>query len=179
MKQKIRWIVYTSVMLALLIALQWITKPLGQIVTGSCVNAMLALTALLFGIGSGITVASLSPVFAFALGIAPNPVVLPAIMLGNVAFSVLFCCIYGKSIWRRILAWLIAAGVKFAGMYLLVVVMICNWLSDTLTGAGILKPPMLTALCATFSWPQLVTALIGGALALVLVPALKRALPQH
>jgi hypothetical protein len=35
---------------------------------------------------------------------------------------------------------------------------------------------MLKALPATFSWPQLITALIGGAVALAMVPALRKAL---
>ena len=42
--------------------------------------------------------------------------------------------------------------------------------------SGIMKEPMLKALPATFSYPQLVTALIGGAVALVMVPGLRKAL---
>lgn len=55
------------------------------------------------------------------------------------------------------------------------------WITQTaimlaLLGAGILKAPMLNALPATFSWPQLVTALIGGGIALLIVPVLRKAL---
>ena len=39
-----------------------------------------------------------------------------------------------------------------------------------------MKAPMLKALPATFSWPQLITALIGGAVALVITPVLRKAL---
>ena len=35
MNKKIRWITETAVMLALLVCLQALTKPLGQLVTGS------------------------------------------------------------------------------------------------------------------------------------------------
>jgi len=35
---------------------------------------------------------------------------------------------------------------------------------------------MLTALPATFSWPQLFTALIGGGIALLITPILRKAL---
>ena len=38
MRKKILWITETAVMLSLLVALQAITKPMGQMVTGSCVN---------------------------------------------------------------------------------------------------------------------------------------------
>ena len=47
MNKKILWITETAVMLALLVTLQAVTKPLGQLVTGSCVNAVLAITVLL------------------------------------------------------------------------------------------------------------------------------------
>ena len=57
MNKNVRWITETAVMLALLVALQAVTKPLGQLVTGSCVNAVLALAVLFAGLGSGITVA--------------------------------------------------------------------------------------------------------------------------
>lgn len=41
MNKKTLWITETAVMIALLVALQWATKPLGQFVTGSCVNLVL------------------------------------------------------------------------------------------------------------------------------------------
>ena len=62
MNKKVRWITETAVMLALLVALQALTKGFGQFVTGSCVNAVLAVTVLTAGLGSGIVVAVLSPV---------------------------------------------------------------------------------------------------------------------
>ena len=83
MNKKIRWITETAVMLALLVAMQAVTKPLGQLVTGSCVNTVLAITVLLSGIYSGVTVAVISPVLAYLLGIAPQILTVPAIMVGN------------------------------------------------------------------------------------------------
>ena len=49
MRKKVLWITETAVMLALLVTLQALTKPMGQLVTGSCVNAVLAIAVLLFG----------------------------------------------------------------------------------------------------------------------------------
>ena len=72
MNRKVRWITETAVLLALLVVLQYATRPLSQIVTGSCVNAVLAVTVLLAGTGSGVTVALISPVMAYLLGIAPS-----------------------------------------------------------------------------------------------------------
>ena len=134
MNKKVRWITETAVMLALLVALQALTKGFGQFVTGSCVNAVLAVTVLTAGMGSGIVVAVLSPVLANLLGIAPLILVLPAIKV------------------------------------------VCGVMAPSLLAAGTLKEPMLKALPATFSWPQVVTALIGGGIALLIVPVIRRAL---
>lgn len=69
MNKKTLWITETAVMIALLVALQWATKPLGQFVTGSCVNLVLGVSALVGGLWCGLTVALVSPFFAFLLGI--------------------------------------------------------------------------------------------------------------
>ena len=179
MNRKIRWITETAIMLALLVTLQALTKGFGQLVTGSCVNAVLAVTVLVGGIAGGLTVALISPVLAFLLGIAPQILTVPAIMGGNAVYVVLLYLLAdrnGKNLLRQIAAWLIAALAKFAALYFLVVKILCGVLAEPLLAAGTMKPPMLQALPATFSWPQLITALIGGAVALVIVPVLRKAL---
>lgn len=173
MRQKTLWLVRTALMLALLIALQALTRPLGQLVTGSCVNALLALTALLSGHGSGAVVALLSPVFAFVLGIAPQILTVPAIMAGNLVY-VLLLALPVRALWQRALVWLAAAAAKFALLYGAVAGLLCSLFADALLAQGLLKAPMLTALPATFSWPQLLTALIGGGVALLLAPVLQK-----
>lgn len=183
MRKKVLWITQTAVMLAMLIALQAITKPLGQLVTGSCVNAVLAVTVLLIGLSSGITVSVISPVFAFLFGIAPNFVTVLPIMIANVCFVVLLHLIAGKGkpFWRQAAALIVAAAVKFGVLYFLVVIVICGLAQGLLLGQKIgdivvLAPPMLDMLPAMFTWPQLFTALIGGGAALLIVPVLKKAL---
>ena len=69
----------------------------------------------------------------------------------------------------------------FAVLYLLVVQVICGLASGALLGQKLgenvlLAPPMLQKLPAMFTWPQLFTALIGGAVALLIVPVLRKAL---
>ena len=179
MNKKIRWITETAILLALLVTLQAVTKGFGQLVTGSCVNAVLAIAALVGGLASGLTVALISPVLAFLLGIAPQILTVPAIMVGNAVYVVLLYVLAdksGKNLPRQVGAWLAAAVVKAGVLYLLVAKLICGLLADRLLAAGTLKPPMLQALPATFSWPQLVTALIGGAVALLIAPLLRKAL---
>lgn len=184
MHKKTLWITETAVMLALLIALQAITKPMGQLITGSCVNAVLAISVLLAGMASGITIALVSPVCAYLFGIAPNFVTVLPIMIGNVCFVVLLRLIAGSShkpVWRQPVALIAAAGVKFAVLYLLVVKVICGIASGALLGRKlgeivVLAPPMLEMLPTMFAWPQLFTALIGGAVALLIAPVLRKAL---
>ena len=177
--KKIRWITETAIMLALLVTLQSLTKPMGQLVTGSCVNAILAVSALVGGLSCGATVALISPVLAYLLGIAPQVLTVPAIMVGNTVYVVLLSLLAdksGKNLLKQLIAWVTAAAAKFASLYAIVVWLICGVLAQNLMASGMLKEPMLKALPATFSWPQLFTALIGGAVALAIVPVLRKAL---
>lgn len=182
MNKNVRWITETAVMVAVLVTLQALTKPMGQLVTGSCVNAVLAISVLVGGLGCGVTVALFSPVLAFLLGIAPQILTVPAIIVGNTVFVVLHYVLAdrtGKNIGKQCVTWLAAAAAKFATLYAIVVWLICGVMSESLLAAGTLKAPMLQALPATFSWPQLATALIGGAVALLIVPTLRTALKKN
>ena len=176
--EKVLWTVRTGVLLALLVGLQAATKPLGQLVTGSCVNTVLAVAALIGGMSCGLTIAVISPVLAYLLGIAPQAVTVPAIMVGNCVYVVGLSLLYADAIPRRILAWLTASAAKAAVLYGIVAWLICGVLAPTLLQSGLLKEPMLTKLPAMFSWAQLFTALIGGALAMVTVPLVKKALKK-
>ncbi len=189
MKKRILWITETSAMLALLICLQWVGSLIPdqmtkQLITGSLVNCVLAVTVLVAGIGSGITVAVISPVCAFLFGIAPNFITVVPIMLGNVCYVVLLWLIAGKTLkplWKQPVALVTASVVKFFVLYLLVVEVICGLAADSLLGKKVgdivvLAPKMLKMLPTMFAWPQLITALIGGAVALLIVPILKKAI---
>lgn len=171
MKKKTLWITQTAALIAVLIVLQSVTAAAGQIVTGSCVNAVLAVAALLGGVSCGLTVAVLSPFCAFVLGIGPQLIaIVPAIALGNAVYVVLLS-VLTKDKKSAVLAWLAASAVKFVTLYLVVVQLLCRVLP--------LKQPQIDTFSAMFSLPQLITALIGGAVALVVVPLLKKALKRN
>ena len=189
MSKKIRWITETAVMLALLVTLQWVgsfipEQMTKQLITGTMVNCVLAVTVLLAGLGSGITVALISPVCAFLFGIAPNFITVAPIMAGICCYVALLHLITGKARkfgWQQPVALITAAVVKFGVLYVLVVKLICGLASDALLGKKIgeivvLAPPMLKMLPTMFAWPQLVTALTGGAIALAILPVLRKAL---
>ena len=189
MNKKALWITETAVMLALLVCLQWVgsfvpDQMTKQLLTGTMVNCVLAVTALMVGLSSGITVALISPICAFLFGIAPNFITVLPIMLGNGCYVVLLCFIVGQTRrfgWQQPVALVSAAAVKFGVLYLLVVKVICGVAAGSLLGKKLgetvlLAPPMLKMLPTMFAWPQLVTALTGGAIALVTVPTLRKAL---
>jgi len=118
-------------------------------------------------------------VLAYLVGIAPQILTVPAIMVGNTVFVVLLYFLAGKdskNVLRQLITWISAAAAKFAALYAIVVWLICGVLAEELLASGVLKAPMLKALPATFSWPQLITALIGGGVALLIVPLLRKAL---
>lgn len=189
MSKKIRWITETAVMLALLVSLQWVgsfipEQMTKQLVTGTMVNCVLAVTVLIAGFSSGITVALISPVCAFGFGIAPNFVTVLPIMVGNCCYVAILYFIIGKARkfgWKQPVALGCASLVKFGVLYLLVVKVICGMASGALLGKKVgdivvLAPPMLKMLPTMFAWPQLVTALTGGAIALAITPVLRKAL---
>lgn len=171
---KTQWITKTAVMIALLVVLQAVTKAFGQIVTGTCVNFILALSALTCGLSSAITIAVLSPFFAFLLGIGPAflPIV-PGVSLGNTVLVLVLWLILSRknnesTLAKDILAVGIAALLKFAALYFLIIKIVLPLLS--------LNEKQAAAISASFSWPQLVTAVIGTTLAILVAPRIKKAL---
>ena len=105
-------------MIAVLVALQFVTKPFGQFVTGSCVNLVLTVACLCGGFWCGAATAIISPFFAFLLGIGPALIQLvPAIAVGNlslVAVYAVFRNSAGKTIVGSALTVLLSSAVKFA-----------------------------------------------------------------
>lgn len=165
--KKTLWITQTAALTALLVLLQTVTKAGGQFVTGSCVNAVLAVAVLFSGLWSGVTVALISPFFAFLLGIGPQllPIV-PAIAAGNLVYVLVLHALSGKQLWRQGIGWACAAVCKFLTLNVIVVGLLCRILS--------LSEKQIATFTAMFSWPQLVTALIGGGIALLIVPVLRK-----
>ena len=168
MKNKTFWIAETAVMIALLVALQWASKALGQFVTGSCVNLV-----LVGGVWCGAVVALVSPFCAFLVGVGPAKLaIVPFIAVGNlVLVLVLHFIAGGKPLGlRSYLAVAAAAVCKFVVLFLLVTRVAIPALN--------LPEAAASAMSASFSWPQLVTAAIGGVIAVTIAPAIRKALKR-
>ena len=160
----------TALLIALLVAVQYATKSFGQIVTGSCVNLVLAVTALVCDVWCGSVVALISPFCAFLLGIGtPILRLVPAIALGNLAF-VLILSVHRSGRKHGMLRIGIAAVCKFLLLWALIVKLL-------LPSMG-LPAEKIAARSAAFSYTQLITALLGGTVALLAAPAIKAALDK-
>lgn len=177
---RVMWITRTAVLVALLIALQWATAGTqafaGQYITGSLVNCVLAVAVLFGGLWSGITVALVSPFCAFLLGIGPAMIqIVPCIAVGNLVYALVLWALAGRkegAVWLHFAAVLVAAAAKFATLYVAVVKLVIPMLGEAL------KAPQVQKFTAMFSWPQLVTALIGGVLAMLVLPLLRKAIKR-
>ena len=178
---KIIYITQTAVMLALLIVVQLITRSFGQLVTGSIVNLILLVSVFIIGIYGGVTIAVLSPLLAFLAGIGPAFIqIIPFIAIGNTLYVIIawftargFIAQPGTKDIALSSIGLIAASIsKFLFLWLGIVVFALPLIPG-------IKEKQVAVISASFSWPQLITALTGSILAMMIVPHLKKAIKQR
>ena len=172
MKITTKQIALTGILLAICIVSQFF-KNLSVFITGPIINACLIITVLTAGLVCGIILSIITPVTAFAITGSPVmsavPALIPLVMLGNIVLVVLVWLLYRKlsnSInkdVRLIIGMVVGSIVKAAVMGLT----ISLWLLPTFLPQP-MQEKMLPALQAQFSTVQLITALIGSALALVI-----------
>lgn len=165
-----KFITRTAIILALTILFQSIGRiiPLGQMnqfVTGSLVNACLLIAAASTGIWGGAAVSLLAPFGAILTGAAVPLPFAPFIAVGNFILVLMFIIFKKKHIFGIASGAVLKFGFLFAAINLFV---------------SILKMPSAKAnlMIIAFSWPQLVTAVIGGAIAMLVMKALGKALEK-
>lgn len=173
MKNNIRWITRSAAAIALIIVAQFATAPLKQqLLTGSLVNLILALTTLLFGWKAGAAAAVVSPFIAYLLGINAQMLVVPAIAAGNLVY-VLVTSFLTKQLGGRIssetllhlLSVAAAAVWKFLVQYLLIV----KWIAPSY-----LPEKAQAAMSVNFGLMQLITACIGGTAACLIFSLVRK-----
>jgi len=153
---RISWISRTAILLAIALVFQMGGFP--QFITGPLVNTVLYLATMIVGWQGGILIGIFTPVIAAMRGILPPPLapLIPFIALGNAILVILFFWLKSKN---KIFGIIIASLVKF-----LVLVSAVRLLVQV--------PP---AVAQMMSFPQLVTALAGGFIALLVMNIFKRA----
>lgn len=162
----------TAIFLALLIAVQFVTRSMGQYVTGSLVNLILIASGLMCGLWGGLPSRFFSHLCLLHRTAPDSPRLSPPVALGNAVLVLLWVLIAGAKnapIARQAIALVVAAVAKFLTLYLVIV----KWLVPMVL---ILNEKQTAVLSASFSFPQLITAVIGGVLAMLLVPPLRRAI---
>lgn len=173
---KIKQLTTTAFLLALCLASQFL-KNTSVYLTGSIINCILIIAIVFCGLLSGIILSVITPLSSWLITGSPLmsalPVIIPCIMAGNLLLMLtVWLFIRKKTGSRNLLCGIIAGSVvKTCFMGLTISLLILPLLGPS-TG---LPAPALAATRITFSLTQLITALIGGALALIIVPSLKQA----
>jgi len=174
---KTSWITRTAILIALLITWQMFMGRMtgnNQLIVGTGVNLMLAISVMTGGLWSGVAVGMLSPVFARFLGIGPLWAIVPVIMIGNLAFAILWHLIGNfkigsKQAYSYIIAAPCAALVKFLILYLgvshVVIPMFLN-----------IPEQQANAISNVFGITQFITASLGGVVACAMLPLLRNAI---
>ena len=171
---RILWIVKTAIFISLLVICQVLTSGLSTIITGSLVNLLLIISCMTNDVYSAVSVGIISPILAKIIGIGPLWPLIPFIILGNIVLVLIWQLISNKNIFKNIyfsniISAVLSAIAKFLVLYLgIVKIMIPYFLN--------LPEKKAAMISAMFSFPQIITALIGGAIAVIILPQLNKIL---
>ncbi|WP_352420229.1 ECF transporter S component [Proteiniborus sp.] len=155
MNKKTKTLTRTAILLAIALVFQFV--KMGQLITGSGINAVLIIAAQMCGLPWAAAIGLITPFMAVVLGVTPPAmiVVVPYIVCGNVLYVLTYSLLKKRS---RVVGVAVAALLKFGLLYSVV-----NYFLTV-------KPPIKAAL----SFPQLLTALIGGSIALIILQVMER-----
>lgn len=173
-KKRVLWITHTAVFVALLVVLQAATAPLGNtLITGTVVNLLLIVSVMTCGLGSGLTVAVISPIVAKFIGIGPLWVLIPFIAAGNIILILIWHFLGNRNTIQKYAAYvtalITAAVAKYLVLYLGIVQIAVPFILE-------LPDQQASVISHMFSIPQLITALSGGVIASIILPTLKKAI---
>lgn len=173
MDKKIRFLTRTALLLAVAITFQFVGKfiPYNNFIVGPVINAVLIIATASAGIWSGTAIAVIAPlVSAFTNKAAIAPLIIgfsPFIIIGNFIYLLLYYLLQKKS---RIVG--IAAGSVLKSAFLYASI-------SVFTSAVKMQPKVAATLTNLFSWPQLLTALVGGAVAFAVLAAIGKSLENE
>lgn len=125
-----------------------------QFITGSLVNATLFVAASVLNIQGAALICLLPSLIAISVGTLPSALspLLFDIMIGNILLVTTFITLKNLNYWLRIVA---ASVVKFIFLFSISSLLINELFPEKLASNFLIM----------MSWPQLITALIGGSLA--------------
>ncbi|MEN6313017.1 MAG: ECF transporter S component [Clostridiaceae bacterium] len=170
MDKKILFLTRTALLLAVAITFQFVGKliPYNNFIVGPVVNAVLIIATAVEGLWSGIAIAVIAPLVSAFTNKAPiAPLVLgfsPFIIIGNFIYVLIYYLLRKKS---RITG--IAAGSVLKSGFLYASI-------SVFTSIVKMQPKAAATLTNLFSWPQLLTALVGGAIAFAVLAVIGKSL---
>lgn len=169
----LQFLTRTAMLLALAIIFQNLrylipAGPQSTLIIGSLVNLCIVVATGAVGIASGVIISLITPLVALLQAHLPHPFFAPVTAIGNMAIAFVMYLSIKTNIFAKVSDFtgvIIGAFVKWGVMYFLGISLVLN----TIIPKGTLKPPQVAALSANFNLPQLITALIGGVLGVVIV----------
>lgn len=166
MNKHLKWLTQTALLIACTVVVQSLSKlvPLGpyaNFITGSLVNMCLLISTALVGLSSGAIVGIVTPFIALLTGTAIPIIFVPFVATGNFILVLSFHLLKKHFIMNV----LVPAAVKTAFLYTAINLMLLVMQ---------LAPEKASALLYLFSWPQLITAIIGGFIAIFIVNRISR-----
>ncbi|EPR13472.1 ECF transporter S component [Ruminiclostridium papyrosolvens] len=166
---KIGMITRTAVLLAVVIVVQMAGRslPYNNFIVGPLVNMCVLVAAITAGIGGGVAIAVLSPFTSLINNHAPLAAALllyaPVISVANLILVIVFYLLYNKNKYAGVV---LGSILKFGFLY-----------GSINLFLNIFQfPKFAQRLLAMFSWPQLVTALIGGFIAIPVIMRMRKAI---
>lgn len=134
-----------------------------QAITGPVVNATLFISVTLLGVQNAILVGLIPSLVALSTGLLP-PVLapmIPFIMVGNTILIIVFGYLKEKNFWLGIVT---ASVLKFLFLFS----------TSSIVINLLLKKEIATKVATMMSWPQLLTALVGGIIAFMFLKSIKK-----
>lgn len=125
-----------------------------QMITGVIVNATLFISTMFLGIRAGILIGLFPSLIAFSVGLLPIAIapMIPFIMMGNIILVLSFDYLKNRNYWLRIIT---SSALKFVFLFS----------ASSIVVNLVLKTEVANRVAAIMSWPQFLTAIIGGGIA--------------
>ncbi len=133
-----------------------------QLITGPIVNALLFISVILFGFQRAVFIALIPSVIAMSVGLLPAVLapMVPFIMMGNILLIWVFNLLK-KRYWIGVA---VGSFLKFLFLYA----------SSYAVINLVIKKELAFKIVEIMSWPQLLTALAGGAIAYFVLKFIKK-----
>jgi len=170
-QKETRNLVLSALFLAIAVIIQLLGKSIPQIsqfLVGPVVNAVIILTTYFAGHKYGILVGALTPLLAYATNVLAPAMLpfVPFIALGNIIYVITFS-ILKKMKNGEVIGVVVGSVLKYLFLF------VCATKLIDIIAPG-MKDAVKAKLAISMGIPQLITALIGGAAAILLYQLLKK-----